>query len=134
MAVWCHVYMPDCELSSYAGDVYAHNILVGESAKPTLLDYGELPPHLLPVILPCHPCISDQKLIFLGPAFCDALPCRLQLSEISSPRNIPKLYMVRFSSEEGLQGQYVCAQAPRSSMSRGRSRTRRRRRALLGCF
>ena len=26
-----------------AGDVYAHNILVGESAMPTLCDYGEQP-------------------------------------------------------------------------------------------
>ena len=28
-------------LRACAGDVYAHNILVGETATPTLLDYGQ---------------------------------------------------------------------------------------------
>ena len=54
MAVRCHVYMLDCEPFSYAGDVYAHNILVGDSAKPTLLDYGDLPPSN-PALPSLHP-------------------------------------------------------------------------------
>ena len=56
MASRCHVNVPGCEPSSHAGDVYAHNILVGDSAKPTLLDYGEL----TPAVLPGRPCTPDQ--------------------------------------------------------------------------
>ena len=39
------IYHPACQLigCACAGDVYAHNILVGETAHPVLLDYGRLP-------------------------------------------------------------------------------------------
>jgi len=64
-----------------AGDVYAHNILVGETAKPTLLDYGQPSLYLVSVpqrphawILNCFPEIYLQLMASLAIKYLQSEP------------------------------------------------------------